>query len=158
MSTSNRNTAGSSTGLLELTDPAGVFEFGVEIDAAQIGRDSQGTHEIHATRSYNDVTNISAVWPQNTDLASLLEQLIQMRVVDSATGDEIESQGVEITIILKSGTAGYYRPTDILIDDKPISQYSVSAGFWTINNRLQKLINSQSRGLTHSQIAYEGKD
>jgi len=154
----NRATAGSSTGPLELTDPTGVYEFEVVIEAAASTphREPQCEHRVHATRTYHDVSNIGAVWPTNPDVANLIQQLINMRVIDQSDGNEIEGHGIDITVVLEPDITGHYNPVDILLDNRSINQHRVSAGFWRIDIHLQEVLSHQSKGLIHGQIAYSG--
>jgi len=114
------------------------------------------SRQLHATRTYNDVTNISPVWMFNSEVASILEHLINMRVVDQESGEEIENRGIEVTIVFEADRAGGYNPVDILLGDTSINEYNVSAGFWQINDHLASIMQTQTRGIVATQIPYDG--
>lgn len=148
---------GSSTGL-PLCDPWGEYEFSMEIDAEGYREAHEMRNLLFASRTYTDVENISAVYPFNPGLAAVIDRLLNTRVVDPETGEQIGDDGVEITVVFKSGPAGHYTPVDVLINESSIKHFDVDSGFWQIDERLVQLINTQTPGLIHEQVAYRGQN
>jgi putative lipoic acid-binding regulatory protein len=146
-----------STDPLGIADPWGEYEFSMEIDAEGYKEPHEMRHLLFATRTYTDVANISGVYPFNTDVAALIEQLLHTHAVDPETGERIDNDGVKITVVLKSDPTGHYTPVDILINETSINQFDVSEGFWRLNSRLVQLINRQTPGLIHEQVSYTGQ-
>lgn len=149
--------SGSSMGLHGIVDPLDEYEFSIEIDAEGYKEAHQMRQFLFATRTYTDVENISAVYPFNADVAALIEQLLNTRVVDPETGDRLDDAGIEITVVLKSDPTGHYTPIDILINETSIDHFDVGSGFWRVDSRLVQLINRQTAGLIHEQVSYTGQ-
>ncbi|QLH82212.1 hypothetical protein [Halosimplex pelagicum] len=147
----------ASTGLHPF-DPWDQYEFSIEIDAEGYKETHEMRNLLFASRTYTDVEDIDAVYPFNFDLATVIDRVLNMRVVDPETGEQLDDDGVEITVVFKSGPAGRYTPIDVLISGSSIDDFDVDGGFWRIDSRLAQLIKTQTPGLTHEQVAYEGQE
>jgi len=147
----------SNTGL-PVCDPWNEYEFSIEIDAEGYKEPHEMRNLLFASRAYTDVENISAVYPFNPELASVIDRMLSTRVVDPETGERLDDSGVEITVVFKSGAAGRYTPIDVLINGSPLNHLDVGSGFWQIDKRLAQLIKTQTPGLIHEQVAFSSQN
>lgn len=154
---SQPNPHGPNTGL-PLCDPWNEYEFSMEIDAEGYKEAHEMRNLLFASRTYTDVENISALYPFNPSLAAVIDRVLNMRVVDPKTGEQLDDGGVEITVVFKSGAAGRYTPVDVLINESSIEHFDVGSGFWQIDDRLAQLVNTQTPGLIHEQVAYSSQN
>jgi hypothetical protein len=155
---SSNNQPAAAESPLAISDPLGVYDFSVEVDATGCPEPHEINHNLTASRQYASVENITPVWPTLLDVAGVLEHLINIHVVDE-DGEEVQGHGVTVTTVFQTTTGGGYRPVDVRFNGESIDSFDVSPGFWTVPTRLQSLIETQStRRLTHRQLSFRGSD
>lgn len=153
---SNDQSAFSTQSPLAISDPLRDYDFNVELNATGCKEPHQMSHRLTASRQYTTVENISPVWPTLLDVAGILKDLINIRVVDD-DGADIHGPNVTVTTVFQSTAGSGYAPVDVRFNGESIDSFDVSPGFWTITSRLQSLIETQStRQLTHRQLSYSG--
>lgn len=157
MSRTTHTTRQQSHSPLDITDPLQEYEFEVIVDMPSPGnQQSSAGHYLLATKSCRTLDAIPAVGYHTPELYNLLTDLLTTRVVDTheETDPELSECGVDITVMFQVDSTGHYQPIDVLVNDRSLSEYPISSGFWNISSRLIAILTEQAAGVTYSEVPY----
>lgn len=157
MSTTTNPEHGSTVSLGP-ADPLEQYEFTTVLTVTGQDTREPETHELHATRTYRTIQDVTAVWPGCSDLANLIRHFIRRPItIEGDATEPTPRHGVDISIVFKTGTAGRFHPTDIRLANVSVDRFDIAPGFWQINDRLEQLLTEQTPGLVATQIPYRGR-
>ena len=148
---------------LTIHDPAGEYDFEVVLKADTGVDDNPNEHSnsrtqvsncLLATKQCYSVSEAPGVDFTTPEVSALIDELLNVEIVDQEADSAVSDRSVKIAFVLEMDRTGCYHPTTVLLDGTHLSEYNISAGFWTLPSRLQQLICKQTRGLSHSQVPY----
>lgn len=138
----------SSHNSLPISDPHGLYDFSFEIDA------STSKNIITASRTYSRPQEIEAIWPTKINVINLINSYLSTDASASPSHMKSPSQAVTIDISFTETQTGNWQPTEIAINGTPLSNHDIAPGFWSLNDYLVYLIETNLAQLTHTTIAW----